>query len=222
MHFKKPSNVIFMDFETTGLKLESLKVIEVAFKTLYKNDMGYTSLINPHMRISPSIVDLTHIDNTMLRQEGKDELDVVINIMNYISDIENSVGEGELIYFVAHNGQQFDFPIFKNLLNSNGFSIGSNWKFIDTLIISRKLRETPKHSMGFLCGYFGITNEAEHRAMGDVDARSIIYLRLSNLVCNKVQYNTSDKKRDTDTTEYINRSIKNHDFPQVLMKYLYL
>ena len=221
MHLKNPSNVIFMDFETTGLNRETLKVIEVAFKTLYKEDEGYSSLINPNMRISPSIVELTHIDNTMLRQCGKSELDVVINIMNYIKKIENSLEVGTPIYFVAHNGQRFDFPIFKNLIKTHCFNISDNWKFIDTLVISRKLRVSPGNSMKSLCKYFNITNENEHRAMGDVKALSIIYLRLSNIVCDKLNY-TRNKDKDTEDLEYINNIIKTQGFPEILFKFLYL
>jgi len=215
IQFNKPHNVVFLDFETTGLDINKLKVIEVALNTLYKGDDGYEDLINPNMRVSVLTEQLTHITNSMLRQQGKSELEVVINMYNYIKDIEQSLNGGN-IYLVAHNGSKFDFPIFRNLLAKYGFIIPENWRFIDTLEMSRKIRVTPRNSMATLCSHYKVNNVAAHRAMSDVIALSQVYLYLSDDICMAEKYNGCWEL----STEQMNKVIKTQEFPEYLLGWI--
>lgn len=215
IEFNKPHNVVFLDFETTGLNLNKLKVIEVALNTLYKGDEGYQDLINPNMRVSVLTEELTHITNSMLRQQGKPELEVVIQMYNYIKDIEKSLNGGN-IYLVAHNGNRFDFPIFRNLLARYGFMIPGNWRFIDTLEMSRKIRVTPRNSMAVLCSHYKVDNVAAHRAMSDVIALSQVYLYLSDDICMAEKYNGCWEL----STAKMNKVIKTPEFPEYLLVWM--
>ena len=217
--FNKIHNVIFLDFETTGLNIKTLKVIDVALKTLYKNDPGYEDLINHDIRCPLRICNLTNITNSMLRQSGKKELEVVTNMYNYITDIDNKLNNNHNetipIYIVAHNGNNFDFRIFRMLLDTYGFSISNNWKFLDTLYISRKLNLTDGNSMRSLCNHYEVTNDSAHRAMSDVKSLSKIYMYLLDDLCNKTKYSQYPGCENT-----LNKIIKNHYFPEYVLKWL--
>ena len=217
--FNKLHNVIFLDFETTGLNINTLKVIDVALNTLYKHDPGYEDLINHGIRCPVRICNLTNITNSMLRQSGKKELEVVTNMYNYIKDIENKLNNDQSdtipIYIVAHNGINFDFRIFRKLLENNGFSISTNWKFLDTLSVSRKLKLTDGNSMRALCNHYEVINDSAHRAMSDVTSLSKIYMYLLDDLCNKTNYSQYPGCENT-----LNKIIKTPKFPEYVLNWL--
>ena len=215
-HFNKPSNIIFFDFETTGLDINVLKVTEVAFNSLFIDDPGYCDFIKIDENLSEFIVDLTKITDDMLQKYGKDEKIVISNIYEYISNIHNTIGVNNPLYFIAHNGNAYDFIIFKNLFSKYDLNIDKQWMFIDTLSLSRKLTgHKYDNSMAKLCEKYNLVNPAPHRAFGDVLTLMDIYILLSNDICKKTNYNIY-----TDKTGVINRIIKNDTFPQYLIEYL--
>lgn len=207
----EPSNVIFFDFETTGLNIKTLKVIDVAFKTLFIDDIGYQDLIKIDTPLPSQIVKLTGITNSMLMKNGLDESLVIKKIMNYINRID-IISDHDYIYFVAHNGNSFDFVIFKNLLVKYDIPLDKKWKFIDTLQLSRKYNKGSGNSMGKLCEKFGVVNEAAHRAMGDVNALMNIYLCISNDIYNLTVHNKINSK--------LNNLIKTLEFPEQLIQFI--
>ena len=216
--FNKIHNVIFLDFETTGLNINTLKVIDVALNTLYKRDPGYEDLINHNIRCPLYICNLTNITNSMIRQHGKTELEVVTNMYNYIKNIENKLNKNTEkipIYIVAHNGIKFDFIIFRKLLENNGFSISANWKFLDTLSVSRKLKLTDGNSMRALCNHYKVINVSAHRAMSDVKSVSKIYMYLLDDLCKKTNYSQYPGCEKT-----LNKIIKTPNFPEYVLNWL--
>lgn len=215
LYYNSPSNIIFLDFETTGLQIDTLKVIEVAFNSLFIGDKGYCDLIKINECIPPFITQITNITDDMLNNNGKDEKTVVYNIYNYITNIHNIIGFINPLYFIAHNGERFDFKILINLLNKYDFHINKKWIFMDTIQLSRKLNDYNGHSMAKLCEKYNINNYDAHRAMGDVLTLMDIYVLLSNDICRKNNYNIY-----TDRCNVINRIIKTLDFPEYLINFL--
>ena len=214
--FNKPSNIICLDFETTGLNTKELNVIEVAFKTLYRDDPGYSSFIKIDENLPERIIKLTNITDDMLQKYGKDEIIVIGEIYSYISTIHLLIGRNNPLYFIAHNGNTFDFIILKNLFNKYDLNIDKQWMFIDTLSLSRKLTGNyGNNSMEKLCEKYNLVNPAPHRALGDVLTLIDIYILLSNDICNKNHYNIY-----TDKPGVINKIIKSDTFPQYLIEYL--
>ena len=63
--------------------------------------------------------------------------------------------------------------------NSLDKSIINRIKFIDSLLLSRLSIKGDSHSQSSLCRRFGIKNEQEHRAIGDIKALEELYDKLT-------------------------------------------
>ena len=177
-------NLFVLDFETTGLNPYLDHVIEVAIKKVTANDY-YQTLIKPPLLppglpkyIPPHIVNITHITDKMIEDES---IEPSIAIFNMIKYIKNHSNRGP-IYIISHNGTTFDDIILKRLMKEYNVSerIIKRLSYIDTLLFSKMFIKVKNYRQKDLCKRYNITNDSEHRALGDINALEEIYIELCN------------------------------------------
>ena len=195
-------NIVFLDFETTGLNPYLNDIIEVAVKKV-EDDSYYQTLVKPKRLpkglvtyVPPHITNITHITDQMIHEGAISKKEAIYNMLQYI----DTVSDSGPIYLVSHNGNSFDFIIFRKLVNEfcnqTKFTrfkenLINRIQYIDTVLLA-KLFMTDKErvSQPKLCEKYNITNEDQHRALGDIKALEQIY----TILCK--EYSKKNKKEE--------------------------
>jgi len=145
-----------LDIETTGGKYNEEGITEIA---IHKFD-GHTvvdtfiSLVNPEKDIQPFVVNLTGINNKMLRTAPKFH-EVAKRIIEITQDA----------VIVAHNAQ-FDYRILRTEFRRLGYNYQR--KTLCTVDLSKTLLpDAESYSLGKLVRSLGIPVSDRHRANGD-------------------------------------------------------
>ena len=145
-----------VDIETTGGKYNEEGVTEIA---IYKFDGHevvdqFISLVNPERPIQPFVVNLTGINNEMLRNAPK-FYEVAKRIVEITTDCT----------IVAHNAK-FDYRIMRLEFRRLGYEFQR--QSLCTVELSKKLiPNMPSYSLGKLVKSLGIPLTDRHRASGD-------------------------------------------------------
>jgi DNA polymerase III subunit epsilon len=151
-------DVTVIDFETSGLDPVKDRIIEIAAIRCSGGEVvsQFSTLVQFEGTLAPKITELTGIHTHQLAH-GMDE-DTALRILNRM------LGSNLI---VAHNAA-FDLSFLHySLLRIAGRSFRN--PFIDTLTIARD-RHTYPHTLGEMCGRYGIALENAHRALADVMA----------------------------------------------------
>jgi len=150
-------NYIVIDLETTGLSPQQNTIIEIGAVRVEGGEVVdvFDTLIDPEVKISSTITNITGITNNMLK--GKPTLSYVLpQLLSYIDD--NVI--------VAHNAH-FDINFLYEGCLREASSVFAN-DFICTMRISRRLfRQHRHHRLSDLVERFGISDIVEHRALSD-------------------------------------------------------
>lgn len=148
---------IFYDTETTGIRTDKDRIIEIAAFDPEKN-LSFERLINPGVPIPPEATAIHKITNEMVSasasfaEVGREFIDFC---------------EGEVV-LIAHNNESFDMPFLRHEFTRNGLEV-PEWKCFDTLKWARRYRsDLPRHTLQFLREIYGITANNAHRALDDV------------------------------------------------------
>lgn len=161
---------IALDLETTGLSAKEEKIIEVgAVKVVDGVEISrYQTLINPGKIISNRIIEVTGIDNEMVKDAPYIE-DVISDILEYMEELP----------LLGHN-LIFDYSFMKRAAINNKLEFEKMG--IDTLKLARKyLTHLPSKKLDFLCEVLNIEDEQHHRAINDAVAAYKLYY----LLCEK-------------------------------------
>ncbi|WP_298367484.1 exonuclease domain-containing protein [uncultured Lutibacter sp.] len=148
-----------LDIETTGGKFNEEGITEIA---IYKFDGNqivdqFISLVNPEKDIQPFVVQLTGINNGMLKNAPK-----FYEIAKRIIEITRDC------VLVAHNAN-FDNRILTTEFRRLGYVYERNT--LCTVELSQKLiPDQPSYKLGKLCRALGIPVSSRHRADGDAIA----------------------------------------------------
>lgn len=148
-----------LDIETTGGKYNEEGITEIA---IYKFDGHkvvdqFISLINPEKPIQPFVVNLTGINNKMLRNAPK-FYEVAKRIVEITTDC----------IIVAHNAS-FDYRVLRTEFDRLGYEYER--QSLCTVELSQKLIPDQKsYSLGKLVRSLGIAISDRHRATGDAQA----------------------------------------------------
>ena len=148
-----------LDIETTGGQYNEEGITEIA---IYKYDGHkvvdqFISLVNPEKPIQPFVVNLTGINNAMLRSAPK-FYEVAKRIIEITQDC----------VIVAHNSA-FDYRILKTEFRRLGFDFKK--QTLCTVELSKNLiPDQPSYSLGKLVRSLGIPVTDRHRASGDAMA----------------------------------------------------
>lgn len=148
---------IYYDTETTGVKPDKDRIIEIAAYDPVRN-RHFCEFVNPEMPIPESATAISHITDEMV--QGADTYKEVGKRF-----YEFCAGD---VILVAHNNDTFDkfFLIHEATRHSLP---PPNFLFVDTLKWARKYRpDLPKHSLQYLREVYGIEENNAHRALDDV------------------------------------------------------
>lgn len=162
-------NYIAFDLETTGLDIEKDSIIEIGALKVIDGKVSdrFMEFVRPPMGIPKHITEITGITNEMVCN-ARDIRDVIVDFVAFCEDF----------VLVGHN-ILFDYKFTKRYANLSGLSFEKQG--IDTLRIARKVhKEMESKSLGNLCEYYHIENQAAHRAYHDALATAKIYHMLAH------------------------------------------
>ena len=171
-----------IDIETTGGKFNEEGITEIA---IYKYDGHkiidqFISLVNPEKDIQPFVVNLTGINNKMLRNAPKFH-EVAKRIIEITEDT----------IMVAHN-TSFDYRILRTEYRRLGYDFVR--KTLCTVELSKKLIPgQEKYKLGTLVKALGIPMTDRHRASGDALATVELFKLLLDKDTEKEIVNSSIK-----------------------------
>ncbi len=148
-----------LDIETTGLSPEKEKITEISVFVHDGNEIvdEYHSLVNPEKNIPPNITNLTGITNKM-----------VANAPKFWEIAKDLIKLTEDTIIVAHNAS-FDYGFIRAEYASLGYQFKRD-KLCTVKLSKKYFPGLPSYSLGNICGRFGISNDARHRAKGDAFA----------------------------------------------------
>lgn len=158
-----------LDIETTGGKFNEEGITEIAIYRFDGHEIvdQFASLVNPQKKIQPFVVQLTGINNHMLRSAPKFH-EVARRIVE--------ITEGCIL--IAHNAK-FDSRILSTEFSRLGYNYQRNT--ICTVQLSRQLLPAmPSYSLGKLTKSLGIPIKDRHRAQGDAYATVTLFKLLLN------------------------------------------
>lgn len=148
---------IYYDTETTGIRPEKDRIIEIAAYDPERN-RTFEKLVNPGSPIPKEASAIHGITDEMVAsaadfsQVGQEFIDFC---------------DGEVV-LIAHNNDAFDILFLKNECARYQLTL-PNWKYLDTLKWSRRYRgDLPRHSLQFLREAYEIPKNNAHRALDDV------------------------------------------------------
>ncbi|KAI9555225.1 hypothetical protein GHT06_017740 [Daphnia sinensis] len=115
------NSLVFFDLETTGLPadhparitelnfcgVDRMQFMECKSKKMPRVTNRLNLCIDPSRPIDPVATDLSKLDNRNLGKQSKFDADVFNVIVSFLSRLQKP------ICLIAHNGANFDFPIFK-------------------------------------------------------------------------------------------------------------
>lgn len=145
-----------LDIETTGGKYNEEGITEIAIYKYNGHEVvdQFISLINPERDIQPFVVNLTGINNSMLRNAPK-----FYEIAKRIIEIT------EEAIIVAHNAK-FDYRILRTEFKRLGYDFSR--KTLCTVELAKDLiPDQNSYSLGKLTRSLGIPVGERHRASGD-------------------------------------------------------
>ena len=148
---------IYYDTETTGVKAENDRIIEIAAYDPVL-DRTFDKLVNPNMPIPPSATAIHNISDDMVADAPS---------FAQVGTEFAAFCEGETV-LIAHNNDGFDKHFLKCEFERNDLEL-PDWTYIDSLKWARKYRpDLPKHSLQHLREVYGFPANNAHRALDDV------------------------------------------------------
>lgn len=195
---KVNDELIYFDFETTGLNPYHNRIIEYAFifednetyninnPSEYEHNNFISELVNPEVKFEKKITDITgiHPDNITDKKN-------INYFLPYIEEFINDKDIGSTSYLVAHNCDSFDKLFLINNFSKYNENTDTklkymDWKYIDTLHLAKKLAPNLRsYSLKFLCEFFNI-EFGKHRAISDTICLRDVYHQLINILSNKL------------------------------------
>jgi DNA polymerase-3 subunit epsilon len=153
---------IFYDTETTGVKAEKDRIIEIAAYDPAEN-RTFIQLVNPGCPIPPDATAIHNISDAMVADAPRFD-----SIGQQFIDFCKAEGGHDEVVLIAHNNDNFDLLFLKQEFARHQLQM-PEWKFFDTLKWARKYRrDLPKHSLQFLREIYSIEANNAHRALDDV------------------------------------------------------
>ncbi len=159
---------IYYDTETTGLKSDTDRIIEIAaYDAMEKT--SFCTFINPGVLIPAESTQITGITNEMV----KDAPDFKTAAEMFVEFCK-----GEVV-LIAHNNDNFDkhFLIAEFLRAEVKLP---NYPYIDTLKWAKKYRpDLPKFSLQYLREIYGVEANNAHRALDDVMVMKEVFEKMT-------------------------------------------
>lgn len=148
---------IFYDTETTGVKAEKDRIIEIAAYDPVRN-CSFEKLVNPGCPIPPEASAIHHITDDMVA-DAPSFLHVGQEFIEFC--------EGDVV-LIAHNNDGFDVHFLRHEFARHSLQMPV-WNFLDSLKWARRYRpDLPRHTLQFLREIYQIAQNNAHRALDDV------------------------------------------------------
>lgn len=148
---------IFYDTETTGIRSEKDRIIEIAAFDPVRN-LSFEMLVNPLCPIPAEATAVHKITDAMVKDAPP------------FSEVGKKFVEfcdGDVV-LIAHNNDAFDYHFLRHEFSRNALELPA-WKYFDTLKWARRyLKHLPRHSLQFLREFYQIAANTAHRALDDV------------------------------------------------------
>ena len=161
---------VVVDVETTGgsvrrgHRITEIAAVRVAGDGVVLEEFG--TLVNPERPIPPHITALTNITNEMVKDAPR-----FVEIAERVRELL----AGRV--FVAHNAA-FDWGFLRAEFE-RALGVVQETRILCTLRLARRVvPEVASRSLDALADYFGVENEARHRAYGDARVTAAIFQRL--------------------------------------------
>jgi DNA polymerase-3 subunit epsilon len=153
----KPPRPIYYDTETTGIRNDRDKIVELAAFDPIEN-RTFCRFINPGCPIPPEATAIHHISNEMVADAPSFKV-IAEEFMAFCPD-------GTVL--IAHNNDAFDKLFLEQEFKRAGLAFPA-YRFIDTLKWARKYRaDLPRHTLQSLREVYGFPSNQAHRALDDV------------------------------------------------------
>lgn len=185
---------ILLDLETTGYSAKAMAKITEIGAIKVKNGKiveEFSTFVNPEVKISQKITDITGITNDMVKDAP--------TIDKVLPKFRKFIGN---LLIVAHNAvfdwNRFLLPIFKDMC------IFPTNDVIDTLDISKVTfpEKGFKHNLADLCERLGIKVEGHHRAINDVRMTFKALLELIELNKDKIPNEPCDYNKELESNDF--------------------
>ncbi len=157
---------VIFDIETTGLKKETDKIIEIGAVKIKNGQVidKFSEFINPNEKLSDKIIELTGINDEMLKDAETED----IILPKFVKFIDNSV-------LVAHNAN-FDVGFIRHWAKNNRVNIHNT--VVDTLELSKFLfPQLSRYKLDIVAKHLSVSLENHHRAVDDAKATAEIFLK---------------------------------------------
>ncbi|MBU6149320.1 MAG: DUF3820 family protein [Verrucomicrobia bacterium] len=161
------TRLIFYDTETTGVRPDKDRIIEIAAfdATLNKT---FCSFVNPQVSIPAEASAICNITDDMVANAPLFK-DVAEQFLEFC--------QGDVI-LVAHNNDAFDKIFLKEEFKRSSLIL-PEFRYIDSLKWARKYRkDLPRHGLQYLREAYGISANQAHRALDDVMVLAQIFLAM--------------------------------------------
>lgn len=156
-------NFIAFDVETTGFSASTDRIVEIGAVIFVDGApvKSFGTLVNPKTSIAASASAVNHITDAMLATAPLEQ-EVYPQFVEFLGEAQ----KGDII-MCAHNAR-FDFDFLCNTLSRLGYD--ANIRYCDTLSLSRKyIKGLENYKQCTVESYFGLTNDASHRAESDAE-----------------------------------------------------
>lgn len=154
--------VLGVDFETSGLLVDTDRIIEVGAVLWSTNRNAplqiMNEFVNPGIEVSEEITRITGITNEDIAWYGDTPYGALVRL-SWLMD------KAEVV--VAHNGNQFDRPLFEAECRRNGLEV-PNKHWLDTSIDLPYPPHIQTRKLTHLAAEHSFVNPFPHRAFSDV------------------------------------------------------
>lgn len=156
---------IFYDTETTGIKAEVDRVVEIAAYDMDR-DISFQRLIQPTIPIPKEASAVHHITDDMVADAPP--------FSGILDEFVEFCGEDAML--IAHNNDAFDIHFLRHEFQRCDRSLPSTWRYFDTLKWARRYRsDLPRHALQYLREVYGFAANTAHRALDDVIILQKVY-----------------------------------------------
>lgn len=180
-----PLRPIFYDTETTGIRPDRDRVIELAAYDPF-NQKTFQKLINPGCPIPPEASAIHKITD-----------DMVADCPNFGEAVKGFLDfcTGEVV-LIAHNNDSFDIHFLRHEFTRHNMEMPC-WKFLDSLKWARRYRkDLPRHTLQFLREIYGVSANNAHRALDDVMVLEHVFRKMTDDLEIEQVYKLLNQPRD--------------------------
>ncbi|MDD7305338.1 MAG: type I-E CRISPR-associated endoribonuclease Cas2e [Peptoniphilaceae bacterium] len=154
---QKSKPYVIIDIETDGLDYKKNKIIEIGAVKIEEDKINYfQSLVKTYKPIPKQIRELTKIDDTLIKNEGRDLENVMEEFIKFIEDAP----------IVAYN-LDFDLKFINMALRQMGKSQIKNKKYDLLVYVKKEKKYLSSYKLSNILKQYQIEKDQPHRALED-------------------------------------------------------